>query len=338
MTDERDILLADYAHLAEGAAIAALPQRTQIAVRGADRASFLHNLCTNDVKHLTPGSGREAFFTNVQGKTIGHAFLFATADTNTAVTNTADEIAIDATPGQSATLLPALDRYIIREDVQLLDRTDELAELLFAGPKASRLLAELSGGQLPQQRLDHAAATIAGASVSLRRVDFLAGDCFFLSCPAEQAAALRAALEAAGAKPVGDDAVDAARIEQGTPLFGRDITAANLPQEVARDALAISFTKGCYLGQETVARIDALGHVNRYLVGLRFAGDQTPAPATELRIADQAVGQVTSAAFSPRLHAPLALAYIRRGHHEPGARLESNAGPAEVVPLPLRHD
>ena len=153
---------------------------------------------------------------------------------------------------------------------------------------------------------------------------------------------ITAALANAGAVPAGADAFEMARIEAGTPLYARDISDKNLPQEVNRDALAISFTKGCYLGQETVARIDALGHVNRVLVGVRFAGSEPPPPGTELTVTEAqgsegkaTVGAVTSAAYSPRLGSSLALAYVRRGHTQPGTQLTSSAGPAQVVSLPL---
>jgi folate-binding protein YgfZ len=125
------------------------------------------------------------------------------------------------------------------------------------------------------------------------------------------------------------------RLEAGVPLYGVDITDENLPQEVNRNAQAISFTKGCYLGQETVARIDALGHVNKLLVGLKFAGETVPATGTELTAQGKAVGQVTSAVYSPRLKAPLALGYVRTGHHEVGDRVESSVGTAEVISLPV---
>jgi hypothetical protein len=131
------------------------------------------------------------------------------------------------------------------------------------------------------------------------------------------------------------DVFAAVRIEAGLPLFGVDFNADNLPQEVGRDAVAISFTKGCYLGQETVARIDALGHVNRQLAGVRFSGEAAPAAETKLTHAGAEVGQVTSASYSPQLKAPLALAMLRRGHNSPGAQLDSPAGAAEVVALPL---
>jgi folate-binding protein YgfZ len=142
---------------------------------------------------------------------------------------------------------------------------------------------------------------------------------------------LKERLLEAGAVNCDAAAFDAVRIEAGWPLFGRDITPENLPQEVDRDAYAISFKKGCYLGQETVARIDAMGHVNRKLRRLKFAGDAAPAPGTALLAGDKHVGEVTSAAISPNFGAPLALGYVRRGHNEPGTRLISSAGEVEVL-------
>jgi hypothetical protein len=147
---------------------------------------------------------------------------------------------------------------------------------------------------------------------------------------------VRAALIEAGAVACGDESFEAARVEWGFPLFARDISDKNLPQEVARDPLAISFVKGCYLGQETVARIDALGHVNKTLVGIRFDGQAIPEPLAALEADGQSVGHVTSAVFSPRMAAPLALGYVRRGNNVAGSRLNSPVGEAEVVALPVR--
>ena len=133
---------------------------------------------------------------------------------------------------------------------------------------------------------------------------------------------------------VGIEAFHSARIEAGFPLYGTDFGHENLPQEIGRDAQAISFTKGCYLGQETVARIDALGHVNRRLVGVRFTTTSVPQPPLELRLDEAVVGHVTSTAYSPRLKAPLGLAIVRREASEPGAKLASLAGECEVQSLP----
>jgi len=171
--------------------------------------------------------------------------------------------------------------------------------------------------------------------VILRRVEYAGPSSYFVQIAGPDANAVVEALLAAGAVRCESSAVESARLEAGVPLFGLDITSENLPQEVARDKQAVSFTKGCYLGQETVARIDAIGHVNRLLVGLKFDRPQVPASGTAILVGDQTVGHVTSAAWSPRLSAPLALAYIRRNHAKPGSLLSSAAGPASVVPLPV---
>ena len=168
-------------------------------------------------------------------------------------------------------------------------------------------------------------------------MDWIGEHSYLIAFNRENLEAIRQMLDRAGATQCGFEALDAARIEQGTPWFGRDITEQNLPQEIDRDRQAISFTKGCYLGQETVARIDALGHVNRLLRGIRFDGDVVPSSGLELRVGNgqKTVGHITSACWSPKLNAPLALAFVNRGHHEPGARLESEIGSAEVVSLPI---
>ncbi len=176
---------------------------------------------------------------------------------------------------------------------------------------------------------------VAGTPVWVRRVDIAGPDGFLLSSAWEQASGVVRSLCESGVIDCGPEAFEAARIERGFPLHGRDISDQNLPQEVNRDVLAISFVKGCYLGQETVARIDALGHVNKRLVGLRFAGATVPEAGTELTVDGQTAGHVTSAAYSPRLSAPLALGYVRRGKEAPGTRLDSAEGEAEVVSLPV---
>jgi tRNA-modifying protein YgfZ len=328
MANGRDpAFLAQYEALTAGVGLARHFQRTQVELTGRDRATFLNNFCTNDVRRLEPGGGCEAFVTSVQGKVLGHVFVFCRPES----------LVIDTVPGQGAALVAHLDRYLIREQVELHDRSAEWAELLLAGPLAEQLLAQ-GGAALPPAggRLMNADATLFGHAVSLRRVDVTGPDGFFISCDSSAAASTLEKLLEAGAISCDAAAVEAARIEAGFPLFGVDITDKNLPQEVGRDAQAISFTKGCYLGQETVARIDALGHVNRTLVGVRFGGVDVPPSGTELFADEQPVGAVTSAAFCPKLAAPLALAYVRRGYNTPGTPLASPQGDAQVVSLPVR--
>jgi folate-binding protein YgfZ len=189
---------------------------------------------------------------------------------------------------------------------------------------------------LPQIDLAGVNAVVAGHVIAIQRVNRMVGRSgFLLRAAASDLPPLMQLLLDAGARLCSAETFDTVRIEAGWPLYGRDITEANLPQEVDRDAQVISFKKGCYLGQETVARIDALGHVNRKLRGLKFAGEVTPDAGTPLTIGDKNVGEVTSAVISPTLGAPLALGYVRRGHNEIGTRLNSPFGEVEVVALPV---
>jgi folate-binding protein YgfZ len=320
-----------YRALVEATGMVDLSGRTQLELTGDDRAAFLHNFCTNNVRNLGPGSGAEAFILDVKGHILGHGFIFCGPSS----------IIIDTVPGQSDRLASHLDRYILRERVEIRDRTNDWGVLLIAGPQAAALLESLAL-RVPMEPLAHNESALVGRPLYLRRVDLVGRDSWLAACPRRDVDAITAALANAGAVPADMDAFEIARIEAGIPFYGLDISDKNLPQEVNRDAQAISFTKGCYLGQETVARIDALGHVNRVLVGVRFAGKEPPPTGTEVFPADgqgsegkSTIGAVTSAAYSHRLGAPLALAYVRRGHNQTGTQLGSPIGPAQVISLPL---
>lgn len=317
--------VAEYAALMQTWGVADFSLRTQIEVRGSDRASFIHNLCTAHVKRLQAGQGTEAFITNVQGRTLGLVYVFCTPET----------LVLETVPGQAPALLPHLDRYHITEDVELLDRSDAWGELLVAGPQAAAGLAELTGAAPPAEYLAHHEATLAGAPAFVRRAAIVQGDCFLLGLPREHLPNVWQTLTEAGAKPVGNQAVEVARVEAGTPWYGVDLTDRNLPQELDRNDLAINFNKGCYLGQETVARLDALGHVNQTLCGLKFDGEQLPTPDTEIEVEGKLAARITSAVLSPKLSGPLALAYVRRGRNTVGISFPTPQGTATVVQLPL---
>lgn len=314
-----------YEALTQSAGLVDFHDRTQVELRGDDRASFLHNLTTNEIRKLPVGSGCEAFLLDKNGKILAFVYVFAGPES----------LVIETVPGQGQFLVEHLDRYLIREKVELADRSAEWGELYLAGPTAAVVLASCGIGDPPMAPLACTEATLAGTRVMLRRVEFTQPGGYLIAFAREAVENITSALVAAGALNCDGAAFDTARIEAGTPLFGRDITHENLPQELARDSRAISFVKGCYLGQETVARIDALGHVNRTLVGLRFARNSVPEPGTAISDTSRDVGRVTSATFSPRANAPLALAYVRRGSNTPGTRLTSPAGEVEVIALPL---
>ncbi len=311
---------SEYVALTAGAGLVDCSDRTQLELSGDDRAKFLNNLTTNAVITLQPGQGCETFVLDVRGHVVGHLLVFCTPDT----------LVLDTEPGQAERLLKYFERYHIRERIELRDRSAEWGELLLAGARAERLLAELVAASVPHDRLAHAAVNITGQSIWLRRAEIAGPNSFFISGPREAQAAVADALVAAGAVRCGAAALETVRIEAGWPRYGIDITDQNLPQEVGRNGQAISFTKGCYLGQETVARIDALGHVNKQLVSVQFFGPEVPPPGIELRFGEKVVGSVTSSTFSPRHSAPTALAYIRREHFGSGTRLESDYGVAAV--------
>lgn len=319
-------LAAQYAALTTAVGLADWGDRNQLELTGADRAIFLHNLSTNDFKSLAAGQGREAFVTNPQGKILGHVLAFIGDES----------LVLEMPTGQSEPLAAHFDRYIIREDVVVHDRSQEWTEWLLSGPQSPELLRKLTGEEPPTKPLAHAKAAIAGRDVWLRRAELLGAAGYLVACRRAEGEEVSAAIVAGGAVPCGAEVVDACRIEAGFPLYGRDITNDNLPQEVDRNPLAISFQKGCYIGQETIARIDALGHVNKLLTGVKFAGETVPPVGEELLADGKTVGHVTSACLSPALGAPLALAYVRRAQHAPGSQLESASGPAEVVSLPVR--
>jgi folate-binding protein YgfZ len=295
-----------------GCGVVPLTDWSSVTLTGRDRQSFLHSFCTNDVKRLKPGDACEAFFTDVKGKIIGYGIISCRED----------ELVIICVPGQSPTLITHLDRYLIREDVHLRDTTDERNYVVSAGGSIVNEASELLETQ-PE---------IASAVIPCR----LAGSEFekLIELSPGNLPELMASLESLGASPA-SLAFDAVRIEAGVPLFKVDFDESNLPQEVGRDELAISFTKGCYLGQETVARIDALGHVNQRIVGVRFMEGREIDLGTELTREGRTVGRVSSGTFSPKLNAPLALAMVRREANAVGARLDSAAGECEVIALPL---
>ncbi|MCH2128544.1 MAG: hypothetical protein MK179_05340 [Pirellulaceae bacterium] len=315
-------LLDDYHALCQEAGFLRLP-RTVIDLHGNDRASFLNNFCTHDVVSLLPGQGCEAFLTSVQGKILGHILIFCRNECLRVVT----------VAGQADHILCHLDRYLIREDVQLVDQSADMSVWVVCGGKAPKILDSLHV-PLPQEVWQHCASNLAGAEVTVCRSDMVREPCFLLVSESSAASEVTGKLEEAGGRACDCEAWQMLRLESGWPEYGTDITEDNLPQEVGRDAQAISFTKGCYLGQETVARIDALGHVNWYLAVVQFHSqslDQLPSPGSELTVEGKVAGRLTSSVYSPRTDSVLALAYVRHEHRSPDSQLQSTSGTCGII-------
>ena len=256
-------------------------RRTLIRLTGADRASFLHNFSTNDINKLQAGQQCEAFITTVQGKTLGHVVVFCHDDALLLIT--AD--------GQQETLINHLDRYIIMEDVQLEDSSEQFQCYLLIGEATDLQIGELDA---VEQSLPYG----------------YGGDqCLLVLASSD----ITDDLCRLGVQPATADWIESARIESGFVEFGVDVTDANLPQEVARDSAAICFTKGCYLGQETVARIDALGHVNWLLKTLVGEGlEDVNAGDAILDAEGKTLAKITSCGSTRDSNQLIALAYVHK--------------------------
>lgn len=303
--EHSDDPVAEYAAAQEAVELFELRDRTQIEFTGDDRVSFLNNFCTNDLKQLAPGGGCEAFLANIKGRVLGHVFLFVEDDS----------LWLETVPGQEDALIAHLDKYLISEEVEMHRRSGEYGELYLTGPKTFDALRDRGVAlDLPEIGM-HGRTEIAGiGDISMRRVDWFDTPGLLLVMPGESLPAVREHLTAGGAiKPAGLTAFEVLRIESRFPWYGRDITDDNLAQEVARTDRAISFTKGCYLGQEPIARIDAMGHVNRELRGLRFEAGPLPTPGDSIFAPgdEKEIGRITSAARLSEAHPAVALGYVR---------------------------
>lgn len=326
----------EYRQAREGAALFDISHHGKVEMTGADAARFLHNLCTNEIIKLPVDAGCEAFLTTAQAKVVADVLVW-----HLQAPDGQESLWLDLAPGTAEKVVEHLDRFIISEQVELTDRSREFAQLHLAGPEAKAVLGKALREEMPHlQDLQQMTARFgAEAACQIRRHDPLGLLGYDLVCRNGAAAVVWQALLEAGARPAGLAAYEVLRVEAGTPVDGVDISEANLPQEIGRTERAVSFNKGCYIGQETVARLRTYGHVNRSLVGLKLVTDEAVPRGSRLYRDGKDVGEVTSAVRSPRLQRGIALAYVRRGSQEPGTVLEvetpQGRRAAEVAPLPF---
>jgi len=322
---------SEYEALRSGAGLADLARHGRLRIRGADRASFLHNMVTNDVLGLRPGQGCNAAKLTLQGKMEAglHVLCFE------------DEIWCELEAAPAAALQAALERHRIMEDASIEDVTAESALLTVQGPRASAALqaAGVETADLDAE-LRHAVRRVGGVEARVVRLDRSGAGGFDVWVATARAGEVwRALRDAGGARPVGCEALEVRRIEAGIPRAGAEVTGEYFPMEAGLEVGWISYTKGCYLGQETISRLHHLGHVNRYLRGLVLDGDEVPSRGSAVRAGDDRVGEITSSARSPHLGRAIALAYVHRTHAEPGTELvvetASGRAAARVVLVPF---
>ena len=333
-------IVSEYEALSERGAghgvVFEVKERALLELTGKDRASFLHNFCSNDIKGLQPGRGCEAFLTNIKGRILEHLFVFADADS----------LWVDGTPGHEEAVSTHLDRYLITEDVQIHRRSAERRTLWVVGAGATGWLQDVAGSEpLPAEHLRHRwIETGNGERVHCRRFDLGGFPGWQVSGPISAIEAIARSGQEAGARSGSGELLEALRIESGLPRYGVDITDDHLAQECRRTAAAISFTKGCYLGQEPIARIDALGHVNRELAVLEGKNPETPdsevAVGTVILGPDGTPsGTLTSFAWHPRTRSHWGMAVLKRTASAEGTQVAAGAGQIPfIVHSPLAAD
>jgi len=310
---------AGYSAARHALAFAELPGRGTLLIRAADAVPFVDKFTTASLATLRPGSGTEAFFTDARGWVIAL----------TRILRDDAGLMIDADAAVAAGLAAHLEHHHIREAVEIVDASAEWSAIALIGPAAEDWLAT-RGVLVPAGLHAHAGARLGPAAATIARADWC-GPMMVVRTPARDAAPLAEWLVESGVPHAGPATVETVRIEERHPA-PIDIGEKTLPQELDRPAASISFTKGCYLGQETVARIDALGHVNRRLTGVACV-DGPPRIGAEVRQGDELVGTISSSCLAPRLGHGLGLALLRNA--APDAPLTIDGGAGRAIPLPL---
>lgn len=297
-----------------------LGPRTEISITGRDRLRVMNNFCTADLRQIPPGQGAEAFVLNFKGTVLGHIACYVTADS----------IQISSVADQSRDLIEHFQRFVVSESVEFIDNSTRKS-ILIVGPDAGKSLQQLRENLSDLRRMEHGALDLKSGVVQVRRTDLIGADGFeFVAEPHSLQP-----IEEWAAREIGSagslEVLEVLRVENRIPYYGIDIDAKNLPQEIGRDSWAISFTKGCYLGQETVARLDSLGHVNRHWVPLGFSESIVPPAGAIVEYEGKPIARITSATFSPQRSSPIALAYVRHGFHQSGQAFPTPWGDAVVV-------
>jgi len=299
--------------------------RVGLVFTGGDRATFLHNMLSNDILSLRPGTGCYATLLTRESKIV--------ADADVLCMEESIRLSLDAHVADRAR--QHLERFLVADDVEIENRAEADVLLGVHGPRAAQILeAAAADVRLPEKELDHVAATIAGSAVRIARSQWTGELGFDLVAPRAQAEAVSQALlrggEPLGLRHAGSVAADVLRIEAGVARVDVDFDETNLVLEAGLER-GIHFRKGCYLGQEIVERASARGHVNKRLVGIRIAGERTPRRDDRILRSGAEIGRVTSGAFSPYLRQPIALGYVKRDAIAPGTPIEVETAEGEAA-------
>jgi len=304
--------------------------RCYLSFTGPDRVRYLNAILTNNIKDLPPSHGNASLLLNPQGRILAEIETYALPESLSCVSYAMIR----------ERLIETLDKYIIMDDVTLTDDTQRFGTLALEGPAAASMVSELTGVDLNSladlARQDSRAGTIP-CTVIRRSPGKFVGAEFLVERAGLEALwhVLHEKTKIAGGGPVGYSALSALRLEQGIPWFGYDFSDKQIPHEAALENSHVSYTKGCYTGQEIVERVRSRGQVNRRRVGLRFTGAAPPSPGETLTSGGKEAGYVTRAAFAPALSSAIGMGYVRKENNEVGQQLDWQGGTTTVTKLPM---
>jgi folate-binding protein YgfZ len=308
----------------QGCAVYDLGYRAKLSISGTDRVRWLNGMVTNNIRDLARDSGVYAFLLNPQGRILGDLYAY----------NRGDSITVDSDLRQLEKLLSTFDHYIIMDDVEVKDLSEEITTIGVAGPKSEEVL-KAAGIDLPQMaELQLVSVSCNGVDYTVVRSDAQQPPAFEIWVAPSHVKQVWNRLVAAGATPAGFEALEMQRIVSGVPLYGVDIRERDLPQETEQ-VRALNFNKGCYVGQEIVERIRSRGAVHRKFTG--FLADASVAPGARVIAGDKEVGEITSATSVKisGVDRNVALGYIRREAGVPGREFMIGETKAAVVSMPL---
>jgi len=305
----------EYQAARSAVALIDLSHRGLLQFTGPDRLSYLQGMLSNDLKALKPFDGQYATVLTQQGKVIADVRVLCSLNS----------FYLDFWENLKEKILAHLNRYLIADEVEIADRSDEYAILSLQGPRAEALLRSLAGdAESPTKPQQHVMANIDEAAICVVRQSHTGEPGFDLIAPKASLLKIAKTLTEVGkqfsAAWIGEEAQNVLRVEAGIPRYGTDFTEDNLLLEVDIEH-AVSFSKGCYLGQEVVERIRSRGHVNRKLCGLLLEGHDAAKAGDRLFAGEKEIGTVTSSVISPRLKRPIALGYVSKDFWSPGKEL-----------------
>jgi len=315
---------AEFQALVSGSGVYDLSGRARIKLTGGDRVRWLNGMISNNVRDLQRGNGVYAFLLNAQGRIQGDLYAF----------NRGDSLLVDMERGQRDKIWELFDHYIIADDVEMTDISDKIAAIGVTGPDSHAVL-QRAGIPVPELGyLQFAEVQWQQIAVTVLRAEEEIKESWQIWIGPEHVNGLWDALVKAGTTPAGSSALNLFRLSRGIPLVGQDIRDRDLPQETGQTR-ALNFTKGCYLGQETIERATARGGLKKRMFGIKFNGP-APSAGTSLSLGDNTVGRVSSAIRSPRFGA-IGLAILHHSAWQPGTELKvGENGTAVVADLPFK--